>query len=594
MRPLFLFFISNFLFLNYSSAQQSAEIKQPLYFASASAELDQAATTQLTELVGQIQRLGDYRLEIAAHTDSRGSNTYNEKLAFDRAQSVSDFLKKHQINTDQMKVLAFGEQQAGNDLNSEQNLQKNRRVDIVINGWMWDGMTAFWDSLSNPLVQSFNFDPTKDILIEGAKGGRFFIPANSIVNVNGDLMTETVALKLTECYSIGDMLSLGLTTTAQNKILESGGMFELVATSKGEEALLKEGSSIAASIPTDDLRDGMSMFYGEGHIEQTNKLDWMNSEDAVNSSLPQLKIAPKPRKPSQEYFRIEGRKLSVEEIMEIAGLEQPKMPVISRPYRPREPNYDRIEYRPRGLDKLLVSKAKRQALTDSMRTVRKDNYNQKLAIYNARKPKYDARMDEYNQKMATFEATKNDLIDKLGHVRKGSSISVKLQRLADLAYEKALAVYKKSLPAYEVYRERKLAEYEVQMDALGMIDQTNLQKYFMRINQLGWANIDRFMKQSPRTMLAAKEFSNENNTNAMVFLIFPERNIILRMNGSASGNYRISSVPMGEAATILALKVENQKVYMANESITTTENLLVDLNYRSARLKDIRQELAAM
>ncbi|MEL7425876.1 MAG: OmpA family protein [Bacteroidota bacterium] len=235
------------------SAQNTENLEVAVYFETASAQLTPSAQTALQELSDQILGMGDYHLELAAHTDSRGTNRYNDRLARDRARSVERFLKEQGITTDNMETLALGESQAGDDTDNEQLQQTNRRVDVLIQGWYWQGVGNLQDSLANPLVQQYTVDPSKDQLIEGEKGGQFYISANSFVTLDGEAVNSPVDIELTECYSLGDMISLGLTTTAQERILESGGMLRLTASSNGQPLQLKDGRSIGAAVPTPEF-----------------------------------------------------------------------------------------------------------------------------------------------------------------------------------------------------------------------------------------------------------------------------------------------------------------------------------------------------
>lgn len=79
----------------------------------------------------------DLRIELSAHTDSRGSNTYNQKLSQARAQSCVDYLIKKGVKTVNIKAKGYGESQLVNgckdgvDCNEEQH-QENRRTEVKI------------------------------------------------------------------------------------------------------------------------------------------------------------------------------------------------------------------------------------------------------------------------------------------------------------------------------------------------------------------------------------------------------------------------------------------------------------------------------
>ncbi|MBL0309305.1 MAG: OmpA family protein [Bacteroidetes bacterium] len=75
----------------------------------------------------------DLTIEIGSHTDSRGSDEYNQKLSQARAQSVVDYLVEKQIPKDRLIAKGYGEtapvNQCRNGVNcTEDEHQKNRRT----------------------------------------------------------------------------------------------------------------------------------------------------------------------------------------------------------------------------------------------------------------------------------------------------------------------------------------------------------------------------------------------------------------------------------------------------------------------------------
>jgi len=165
---------------------------------------------------------------------------------------------------------------------------------------------------------------------------------------------------------------------------------------------------------------------------------------------------------------------------------------------------------------------------------------------------------------------------------------------ADSAFAIAKRQYSRDSTGYEGYRRKKMEDYERQMEALGQVDASVVSSYFFNINQMGWANIDRFLKTVPTTPLAARENTPETDASAMVFLMIPERNIILRMPYRDQAGFVLSRVPVGETAKIMAIKVQDQKAYLSSQEVIITDDLLITLDYRPGRLRDIRAELAGI
>ncbi len=79
----------------------------------------------------------DIRLEIHAHTDNIGPESYNMNLSQRRAQSVVDYLVESGIAEDRLVAVGFGESRPRiecpdpNDCTKEQH-QQNRRTEMMV------------------------------------------------------------------------------------------------------------------------------------------------------------------------------------------------------------------------------------------------------------------------------------------------------------------------------------------------------------------------------------------------------------------------------------------------------------------------------
>jgi outer membrane protein OmpA-like peptidoglycan-associated protein len=71
-------------------------------------------------------------VEVAGHTDSSGSDQYNQSLSERRAQAVAGYLSSHGVKTQRLITIGAGEghPMASND--TEQGRSANRRVELTI------------------------------------------------------------------------------------------------------------------------------------------------------------------------------------------------------------------------------------------------------------------------------------------------------------------------------------------------------------------------------------------------------------------------------------------------------------------------------
>jgi len=71
-------------------------------------------------------------IEMAAHTDSRGSDEYNFKLSDNRAKSVMDYIISKGIPVDRITSHGYGESKPVSTNDTDDGRQLNRRVEFTI------------------------------------------------------------------------------------------------------------------------------------------------------------------------------------------------------------------------------------------------------------------------------------------------------------------------------------------------------------------------------------------------------------------------------------------------------------------------------
>ncbi|MFL5471953.1 MAG: OmpA family protein, partial [Gemmatimonadales bacterium] len=103
-------------------------------FETNKAMLKPVAREKLSKLSGVLLGFpGDYKLEIEGHTDSTGTDAYNQQLSQARAQSVRDFLVQQGIPAERIpSTQGYGRTRPIAPNDTRTNREKNRRVDIVI------------------------------------------------------------------------------------------------------------------------------------------------------------------------------------------------------------------------------------------------------------------------------------------------------------------------------------------------------------------------------------------------------------------------------------------------------------------------------
>jgi outer membrane protein OmpA-like peptidoglycan-associated protein len=90
------------------------------------------AKTILDQVTLALAARTDIKVEIAGHTDSKGSDIYNESLSRRRADSVRQYFIGHGIDASRMTTMGYGETRPVADNESDAGRELNRRVELKI------------------------------------------------------------------------------------------------------------------------------------------------------------------------------------------------------------------------------------------------------------------------------------------------------------------------------------------------------------------------------------------------------------------------------------------------------------------------------
>lgn len=101
-------------------------------FESNSDALTPASIGILDNAVATLKKRADIRVEVAAHTDSRGEDSYNQQLSERRAVMVRDYLSGHGIAADRLQARGYGEARPIADNATTEGRAGNRRVELTV------------------------------------------------------------------------------------------------------------------------------------------------------------------------------------------------------------------------------------------------------------------------------------------------------------------------------------------------------------------------------------------------------------------------------------------------------------------------------
>jgi outer membrane protein OmpA-like peptidoglycan-associated protein len=109
--------------------KDKAEVLNNIFFQTGAFTLDEKSKVELNKMIEFLTKNKAIKIEISGHTDDVGSDTENMELSRKRAQSVQEYLHQSGIAADRISAKGYGETQPVAPNDSEQNRQKNRRIE---------------------------------------------------------------------------------------------------------------------------------------------------------------------------------------------------------------------------------------------------------------------------------------------------------------------------------------------------------------------------------------------------------------------------------------------------------------------------------
>lgn len=104
----------------------------PVFFESGKYDVTENSKKAIDDLFQMLNTKSDLKIEIGAHTDNIGSDSYNQTLSQNRASSIRNYLVAKGINGDRIIAKGYGETKPIGDNNDETGRAMNRRVEISI------------------------------------------------------------------------------------------------------------------------------------------------------------------------------------------------------------------------------------------------------------------------------------------------------------------------------------------------------------------------------------------------------------------------------------------------------------------------------
>jgi len=365
-----------------------------IYFDFDKSTLTQESILELDRIITKTQQHSEFQLDIVGHTDQDGNDTYNDNLSMARAQEVIDYLAAKSIPREKMNITAHGEHMLFLAQDDESSKAKNRRVEIRAKYTILDKIEDLMLALApEKNTQEHYISNNNASLITGDQGSTISIPANAFVHEDGSIPTGIVKLELIESFDFGSFAANGLQCTSDEKILETGGMMKLTASSDGKQLKLKDDKSIDIKFPPSQTNEDMKLFYGDS--PDTGVSNWILSDSDIQSEQIEKDLNLDFELEQFLVERLDRPEIPRNTLTKAEKKPQfPRRPV--RPAAPAEPSKDNISLNMGFWEKATTSKEEKQQLID-------DKFQEKMTAYTKRKDRYEVLLERYDEAILNYK-----------------------------------------------------------------------------------------------------------------------------------------------------------------------------------------------
>lgn len=427
--------------------------------------------------------------------------------------------------------------------------------------------------------QIFSFQANRDTSITCKEGTLIKLKPNSFISAKtGKEISGKVQLAVLEYYKISDILLSNLSSTSDNKVLETGGMIHLSASADNEKCIIKEGSAIEIGFPYSNKKNEMALFKGEW---TNNKIDWKLS----NTNRFVKEIVEEKSAVGQVYFD-KGYDdqvfTAVEAMPEFPGGDRELVRYLNKNAKyPFSVLKNKIE------GKVLVTfVVDRLGYLNNIQVVKSlDSILDKAAVYlvskmPAWKPARQGGRAVSCRYTVPVEFVHKESILTDDEIQQSKELEEKIK---DLKIDPATRRYIPNNKAFNEEIEKRFKE--------GNFQETNaldLNHYIFSVSQLGWVNCDRFdTNKNPKTNYSIL-IDEPNKT--IVNVIFHRIKAIVP-GCIESNRITFKNVPLGEMITTVAVKMVSSKLYLAVKETEITDKEETELDFQPVTVKLLKKEM---
>lgn len=256
--------------------------KETVHFETDKAELRTPEKQRIDAFLKTLGDLDKVRFGVYGHTDSRGSLDYNLDLSERRTESVMDYLMYKGVDASNVIADHYGEVKPVAENSNDNGMADNRRVEIrafaIASEEILSEATVPKDpygfkdhKLIKPILpklakerQVFTVDANQPIVLKIESGTRVWIPADALVDAQGNVVEGKVDISYREYHDPLDVMLSGIPMTYDSADagyqFQTAGMFELQAVQRGREVFLKDGEKMRVDLQSMDEESAYNLY----------------------------------------------------------------------------------------------------------------------------------------------------------------------------------------------------------------------------------------------------------------------------------------------------------------------------------------------
>lgn len=423
-------------------------------------------------------------------------------------------------------------------------------------------------------MQVFTIPADRDTTLICEEGTSIEIKANSFVSENtGEEIAGNVRITVQEYYDQADIVLAGLSTTSGDKLLETGGMLHVEARAGKEKCVIKSGRDVQVGFPYSEKKEDMTLFYG---YQTGTRIDWQLANNQEFEHLVIIDVAPALEQEKEVFLIVE---------------EMPEFPEGSLALRSYIDQNAIIPFS--VLKDCVQGKVDMQFLvsnTGAVKNIRilrsSNNLLDKAAVYLVSKmPKWKPGVQRGNPVNVLYSLSVSFLIPE-GELSKEYSNKAKQldENLKAFNYNVEAGFYSNNMELNQI-------EKKVRKGKLDEVSVSDINRYVFSATRFGWLNCDRFYQSN--VPLIDFFIPVDSKEEVMATVVFNRFKAIVR-GSKQQGKIVYRNMPLGEEITIVAVKTDGSKIYLAVEKTVVANNSELVLDYKKVTMKLLKKEMAKL